>query len=72
MAPKIPSSLKWLIDKCARLDAEIKKTRASLSSAKQLIEELSKLEDDLAAIDPPPLSTTLQSSSAASSGHRST
>lgn len=51
MAPKIPSSLKWLIDKRARLDAEIKKTWASLSSAKQLIEELSKLEDDLAAID---------------------
>lgn len=51
MAPKIPSSLKWLIDKRARLDAEITKTRASLSYAKKLIEELSKLEDDLAAID---------------------
>ncbi len=51
MVPKIPSSLKWLIDKRARLDAEIKKTQASLTSAKQLIEELSKLEDDLAAID---------------------
>jgi hypothetical protein len=51
MTSKIPSSLKWLIDKRARLDGEIKKTRASLTSAKQLIEELSKLEDDLAAID---------------------
>lgn len=51
MVPKIPSSLKWLIDKRARLDAEIKKTQASLTSAKQLIDELSKLEDDLAAID---------------------
>ena len=51
MVPKIPSSLKWLIDKRARLDAEIKKTRASLTSAKQLIDELSELENDLAAID---------------------
>lgn len=51
MTPKIPSSLKWLIDKRARLDAEIQKTRKSLSSAKQLIDDLSKLEEDLAAID---------------------
>lgn len=51
MTPKIPSSLKWLIDKRARLQGEIQKTRASLATAKQLIEELSKLEADLAAID---------------------
>lgn len=51
MTSKIPSSLKWLIDKRARLDGEIKKTRASLAIAKQLIDELSKLEEDLAAID---------------------
>lgn len=51
MTPKIPSSLKWLIDKRARLEGGIKKTRASLATAKQLIEELSKLEEDLAAID---------------------
>jgi hypothetical protein len=51
MTPKIPSSLKWLIDKRARLEGEIRKTRATLATAKQLIEELSKLEEDLAAID---------------------
>src|SRR5574340_341251 len=51
MTPKIPSSLKWLIDKRARLAGEIRKTRSALATAKQLIEELSKLEDDLAAID---------------------
>lgn len=51
MVPKIPSSLKWLIDKRARLDAEIKKTQASLETAKQLIDELSTLKEDLAAID---------------------
>lgn len=51
MPPRIPSSLKWLIDKRARLDAEIQRTKASLATAKALIEELSKLETDLAAID---------------------
>jgi hypothetical protein len=51
MTPKIPSSLKWLIDKRARLDAEIAKTRASLSNAKKLVKELAELERDLAAID---------------------
>lgn len=51
MTPKIPSSLKWLIDKRARLDAEIQRTQKSLASAKQLIGDLSKLEQDLAAID---------------------
>lgn len=51
MTPKIPSSLKWLIDKRARLAGEIRKTRATLATAKQLIEDLSKLEEDLAAID---------------------
>ena len=51
MTPKIPSSLKWLIDKRARLDAEIQRTQKSLASAKQLRGDLSKLEEDLAAID---------------------
>lgn len=51
MAQRIPSSLKWLIDKRARIDAEIKKTRASLKTAEALIKELSGLEEDLAAID---------------------
>lgn len=51
MSPKIPSSLKWLIDKRARLEAEIQKTESSLAKAKVLIEELSTLKDSLAAID---------------------
>lgn len=51
MTPKIPSSLKWLIDKRARLDGEIQKTRASLSTAKRLLDELRELEESLAAID---------------------
>lgn len=51
MTPKIPSSLKWLIDKRARLDAEIKKTEASISKVKNLVTELTKLKDSLAAID---------------------
>lgn len=51
MSTKIPSSLKWLIDKRARLDAEIRKTEASLSKAKGLIEELSSLKESLSAID---------------------
>ncbi|HMN13634.1 MAG TPA: hypothetical protein PKD55_15050 [Bellilinea sp.] len=51
MSQRIPSSLKWLIDKRARIDAEIKKTRASLKTAEALIKELSVLEVDLAAID---------------------
>lgn len=51
MSNRIPSSLKWLIDKRARLDGEIRKTRASLNNAQRLIDELSKLETDLEAID---------------------
>ncbi len=51
MAPRIPPSLKWLIDKRARLDGEIKKTRESLKNAQFLIDELKQLECDLAAID---------------------
>jgi hypothetical protein len=51
VTPKIPSSLKWLIDKRARLEAEVRKTEASIGRAKSLIEELSSLKDSLAAID---------------------
>lgn len=51
MSTRIPSSLKWLIDKRARLDAEMQKTRASLAKAKKLIKELSEIEKDLKAID---------------------
>lgn len=51
MNTRIPSSLKWLIDKRARLDAEVQKTRSSLATAKKLIKELSEIEKDLKAID---------------------
>lgn len=51
MSSRIPSSLKWLIDKRARLDAEIRKTEAFLAKAKDLINELSNLKESLNAID---------------------
>lgn len=51
MSTRIPSSLKWLIDKRARLDAEIKKTKSSLVEARNLIKELSSLKKSLSAID---------------------
>jgi|WetSurMetagenome_2_1015567.scaffolds.fasta_scaffold25035_4 hypothetical protein len=51
MSTRIPSSLKWLIDTRARLDAEIQKTESSLAKAKDLIAELSSLKEKLAAID---------------------
>jgi hypothetical protein len=51
MANKIPPSLKWLIDKRARLDGEIKKTEAAVKRTQHLIEELSTIKADLAAID---------------------
>lgn len=43
MSNDIPSLLKLLIDKRARIDAEIKNTRISLAKAKQLIKGLSEL-----------------------------
>ena len=51
MANRIPPSLKWLIDKRARLSAEIKKTQASIKVAREMIRELKGIEQDLAAID---------------------
>lgn len=51
MSTRIPSSLKWLIDKRARLDGEIRRTEASLSRAHALVEELSKLKESVVAID---------------------
>lgn len=51
MSTRIPSSLKWLIDKRARLDAEIQKTQSSLVKAKKLLKELSNLKKSLSAID---------------------
>ena len=51
MSTRIPSSLVWLIDKRARLDAEIRKTQASIAKTKKLIDELSSLQESLLAID---------------------
>ncbi|GAC1406724.1 MAG: hypothetical protein NVSMB6_03360 [Burkholderiaceae bacterium] len=51
MANRIPPSLKWLIVKRARLDGEIKKTEAALKRSQRLLEELSVIKADLAAID---------------------
>ena len=51
MTPKIPSSLKWLIDKRARLDAEIKnkishRARAFQKAIEFVEDEMSVLDDD--------------------------
>lgn len=51
MTGRLPPSLTWLIDKRARLDGEIKKMQGSVAHAKQLIQELSTIEEDLQAID---------------------
>lgn len=51
MSTRIPPSLKWLIDKRARVSGEIEKTKKSLKTAHQLIDELKELEDTLSAID---------------------
>jgi hypothetical protein len=51
MANRIPPSLKWLIDKRARISGEIEKTRRSLERAQSLIDELEDLETKLKAID---------------------
>jgi hypothetical protein len=51
MSTRIPPSLKWLIDKRARIDAEIRKTKKAIAVAKGFIDELSKLEETLAALD---------------------
>ncbi len=51
MSTRVPPSLKWLIDKRARLHGEIIKTQNSIAKAHQLIDELKKLNETLAAID---------------------
>lgn len=51
MSTRITPSLNWLIEKRARLSAEIHKTRKSLDKAEELINELKELEGTLAAID---------------------
>jgi hypothetical protein len=51
MTGRLPPSLKWLIDKRARLDGEIKKMQVAAKNAKELIRELSSIREDLAAVD---------------------
>lgn len=51
MSTRIPSSLKWLIDKRARLHGEIIKTQNSIARAHLLIDELNNLNEALEAID---------------------
>lgn len=51
MTGRLPPSLNWLIDKRARLDGEIKKMQDAVNCARQLIQELSTIEEDLRAVD---------------------
>jgi hypothetical protein len=51
MSTRISSSLKWLIDKRARLAGEIERTAKVAKRAAALVEELRDLERTLAAID---------------------
>jgi hypothetical protein len=49
--PRLPSSLKWLIDRRGRIDGEIKKIEASLAECRRLAEDLDRLKDLLASVD---------------------
>ena len=51
MANNIPPSLKWLIDKRARLAGDIAKTKKALSRVEHLVIKLRSLEEALEAID---------------------
>lgn len=51
MANRIPPSLKWLIDKRARIAGEIAKTKRSLKTIQVLIKDLEDLEFKLQSID---------------------
>lgn len=51
MNARLPSSLKWLIDKRARLDAELKRTEESARRARSLLAELEELRATLKAVD---------------------
>jgi len=51
MGPRIPSSLKWLIDTRARLDGEIKRVEASTARAQRLLNELKQIKADLSVVD---------------------
>lgn len=49
--PRLPSSLKWLIDRRGRVDGEIKKIEVSLAKCQRLANDLEKLKETLASID---------------------
>ena len=49
--PRLPSSLKWLVDQRARVDGEIKKIEASLKKCKKMAESLEHLKELLASVD---------------------
>lgn len=49
--PRLPSSLKWLIDRRGRVDGEIRKIESSLAKCQKLIETLEYLKKCLDAVD---------------------
>lgn len=49
--PRLPSSLKWLIDRRARVAGEIARIEASLAKCQRLAEELKPLKDLLESVD---------------------
>lgn len=51
MANRTPPSLMWLIDKRARIDGEIIKTKRALRKVEHLVEKLRLLESKLQSID---------------------
>ncbi len=49
--PRLPSSLKWLIDRRARVAGEILKMEASLTKCQALAADIRQLQDLLASVD---------------------
>lgn len=49
--PRMPPSLKWLIDRRGRVDGEIKKIERSLAKCQSLIQDLEKLKATLDSVD---------------------
>lgn len=49
--PRLPSSLKWLIDRRARVAGEIEKIERLAAKCQRLLDEMRPLQDLLAAVD---------------------
>jgi len=49
--PRLPSSLKWLIDRRARIAGEIDKVERLAAKCQRLLDEMRSLQDLLAAVD---------------------